>query len=48
MAKLFNKTSPEQQLEWLRSLKQEVTCEAEHVMPDPGVGLVDVCRVEGP
>jgi len=32
----------------LRSLKEKVTCEAEHVQPDSGCAVVDVCRVEGP
>ncbi|CAE8691977.1 unnamed protein product, partial [Polarella glacialis] len=44
----IEKSTPTQQIDFLRSLKETVKCEAEHVMPEPGAGLVDVCRVEGP
>ncbi|CAE7027101.1 mtr [Symbiodinium natans] len=43
----IEKSSPEQQSAFLRSLKDTVSCEAEHVQPKPGCKLVDPCRVEG-
>merc|ERR1719277_233812 len=41
------KSSPEQQQEFLRSIKCEVKCDAEHVVPKPGASTPDVCRQEG-
>ena len=34
--------------EFLRSLKETVKCEADHIKPLPGCARVDPCRVEGP
>ncbi|CAJ1385821.1 unnamed protein product, partial [Effrenium voratum] len=42
------KSTPEQQVEFLRSLKEEVSCEVEHIQPLKGCARVDFCRVEGP
>ena len=39
------KSTPEQQHESLRSLKCDVKCEAEHVVPEQGA--LDPCRLEG-
>eukprot|EP00421_Protoceratium_reticulatum_P022048 CAMPEP_0168377700 /NCGR_PEP_ID=MMETSP0228-20121227/10959_1 /TAXON_ID=133427 /ORGANISM="Protoceratium reticulatum, Strain CCCM 535 (=CCMP 1889)" /LENGTH=296 /DNA_ID=CAMNT_0008390701 /DNA_START=52 /DNA_END=938 /DNA_ORIENTATION=+ len=44
---LAKSCSAEAQKEFLRSLKPAVSCEAEHVMPEAGAGLPDVCRDEG-
>ncbi|OLP73959.1 Methionine synthase, partial [Symbiodinium microadriaticum] len=44
--KLFKPSTPEQQIESLRSQKCEVECTAEHVQPKSGCKLVDPCRVE--
>ena len=44
----IEKSTAEQQATFLRSLKETVTCEAEHVVPKPGCARVDPCRVEGP
>merc|ERR1712242_688254 len=41
------KSSPVQQKEFLRNLKCEVSCTAEHVTSEAGSGIADVCRVEG-
>eukprot|EP00439_Symbiodinium_sp_Y106_P018299 s11694_g2.t1 len=46
--KLFKPSTPEQQIESLRSQKCEVECTAEHVQPKAGCKVVDPCRVEGP
>merc|ERR1719265_531343 len=43
----IEKSTPEQQHEAFAALKCEVAIEAEHVVPKPGAGLVDVCRMEG-
>jgi len=42
---LAKASSPEQQKEFLRSLKETVTCSADHIQPD--VCVPDVCRIEG-
>ena len=44
----IEKSTAEQQATFLRSLKETVTCEAEHIKPKPGCARVDPCRVEGP
>ena len=44
----IEKSSLAQQIEFLRSLKGTVSCDAEHVKPDPGCEALDVCRLEGP
>merc|ERR1719324_1776509 len=44
---LFAKSSPEDQKVCLRSMKETVSCTAEHVVPEAGVGLPDVCRIPG-
>ena len=44
----IEKSTAEQQSAFLRSLKETVSCEAEHVQPKSGCKLVDPCRVEGP
>jgi 5-methyltetrahydrofolate--homocysteine methyltransferase len=41
------KSTAPQQKEFLAGVKCEVTCSAEHIMPEPGAGLPDVCRMEG-
>ncbi|CAK0906682.1 unnamed protein product, partial [Prorocentrum cordatum] len=43
----IEKSTPEQQQDFLRSLKCEVSCEAEHVMPEPGAAPLDPCRAGG-
>ncbi|CAJ1435241.1 unnamed protein product, partial [Effrenium voratum] len=44
----IQKSTPEQQVEFLRSLKETVSCEAEHILPKKGCARVDPCRVQGP
>eukprot|EP00421_Protoceratium_reticulatum_P027546 CAMPEP_0168480066 /NCGR_PEP_ID=MMETSP0228-20121227/63798_1 /TAXON_ID=133427 /ORGANISM="Protoceratium reticulatum, Strain CCCM 535 (=CCMP 1889)" /LENGTH=496 /DNA_ID=CAMNT_0008496379 /DNA_START=61 /DNA_END=1547 /DNA_ORIENTATION=- len=44
---LFKSSSAEAQKEFLLSLTPKAGCEAEHVMPEAGAGLPDVCRIEG-
>ena len=44
----IEKSSLAQQIEFLRSLKGTVSCDAEHVKPEPGCEALDVCRLEGP
>ena len=44
----IKKSSLAQQSEFLRSLKGTVSCDAEHVKPEPGCEALDVCRLEGP
>nr|UKS50372.1 B12-dependent methionine synthase [Margalefidinium polykrikoides] len=44
---LAKMASPEEQKDFLRSLKETVVCDAEHVVPEPGAGHPDVCRMEG-
>merc|ERR1719444_624469 len=43
----IKKSSAEAQKAALKSLKTEVDCSAEHIQPEAGVGLPDVCRMEG-
>jgi 5-methyltetrahydrofolate--homocysteine methyltransferase len=45
--KIEKSTAP-QQKEFLRSLKCDVTCAAEHVPAEPGAGVPDVCRLDLP
>ena len=42
----INKSTPEQQRDFLRSLKCKVTCEAEHIKPEAAGAKVDVCRMD--
>jgi len=43
----IEKSTAAQQKESLRKLKCEITCTAEHVQPEAGAGLPDVCRMAG-
>ena len=43
----INKSNPAEQKDFLRSLKETLKCEAEHIKPDASVVVPDICRVEG-
>ena len=43
----IKKSSAIKQKKALRSLEVHVDCSAEHIQPEAGVGLGDVCRMEG-
>merc|ERR1719443_1354666 len=43
----IEKSSPDAQKTFLRSMKETVSCEAEHIVPEAGVGLPDFCRIPG-
>merc|ERR1719191_1803519 len=43
----IEKSTAAQQKEALRSLKDTVTCTADHIAPDEGAGLRDICRLQG-
>merc|ERR1719162_1068474 len=43
----IKKSSAIEQRDFLRDIKCDVTCTAEHIAPEAGASVTDVCRIEG-